>query len=62
MQAKGAGDLNYHWSVSGLAVIKEIAPGKLILKRAQNSGRLTVTLGAGQRRHADHARQPRSGH
>ena len=25
------------------AVIKEVAPGKLILKRAQNSGKLTVT-------------------
>ena len=44
MQAKGAGDLKYRWSVSGLATIKEIAPDKLILKRAQNSGRLTVTL------------------
>ena len=26
-----------------IAVIKEVAPGKLILKRAQNSGKLTVT-------------------
>ena len=43
MQAKGAGDLKFAWSVSGVAVIKEIAPGKLILKRAQNSGQLTVT-------------------
>ncbi len=34
------------WSVSGLAVIKEEAPGKLVLKRAQNSGKLTVTATA----------------
>ena len=44
MQAKGAGELKYDWRVSGLAVFKEIAPGKLILKRAQNSGPMTVTL------------------
>ena len=44
MQAKGAGELKYNWSISPLAVIKEIAPGKLILRRAQNSGKMTVTL------------------
>jgi len=43
MQAKGAGKLNYAWTVSDIAVIKEVAPGKLILRRAQNSGRMTVT-------------------
>lgn len=43
MQAKGAGDLKTKWSVSPFAVIKEIAPGRLLLKRAQNSGALTVT-------------------
>jgi len=43
MQAKGAGELKYQWTASGLAVIKEIEPGKLILKRAQNSGKLAVT-------------------
>lgn len=43
MQAKGAGELKTEWSVGPLAVIKEIAPGKLLLKRAQNSGKLTVT-------------------
>jgi hypothetical protein len=42
MQAKGAGELNYTWSVSGIAVIKEIVPGKIILKRTQNSGKMTV--------------------
>ncbi|MCX5656479.1 MAG: DUF2341 domain-containing protein, partial [Planctomycetota bacterium] len=44
MQAKGAGELNYHWSASGMAVIKEVVPGKLLLNRAQNSGNLTVTV------------------
>ncbi|MBJ7284268.1 MAG: hypothetical protein JHD00_04135, partial [Akkermansiaceae bacterium] len=43
MQAKGVGELKYDWKVSGLAVIKEVANGKLILKRAQNSGPMTVT-------------------
>jgi hypothetical protein len=43
MQAKGAGALKTTWSVSDLAVIQEAAPGKLILKRAQNSGKMTVT-------------------
>ena len=47
MQAKGAGDLNFTWNVTGLAVIKEIKPGKLILKRAQNSGTMTVTASIG---------------
>jgi hypothetical protein len=46
LQAKGAATLNYDWSVSGLAVINETAPGKLILKRSQNSGKLTVTATA----------------
>ena len=43
MQAKGAGELKIEWKVSGIAVIKEVAPGKLLLKRAQNSGAMTVT-------------------
>ena len=43
MQAKGAGELKIEWKVAGLATIKEIVPGKLLLKRAQNSGVLTVT-------------------
>jgi hypothetical protein len=43
MKAKGAGDLKIEWSVSPFAVIKEVAPGKLILKRSQNSGKLTVS-------------------
>ena len=40
---KATGDLKTEWSVGPFAVIKEIAPGKLVLKRAQNSGKLTVT-------------------
>ncbi len=44
MQAKGAGDLKYDWTVSGLAVIKQVLPGKLLLKRAQNSGMLNIKL------------------
>jgi len=44
MQAKGAGVLKYGWTVSGMATIKEIAPGKLLLKRSQNSGTLNVKL------------------
>ncbi len=44
MLAKGAGDLNYTWSIDGIAVAREIAPGKMLLKRAFKSGPLTVTL------------------
>ena len=44
MQAKGAGKLTYAWSAGDIAVIKEAVPGKLILKRSQNSGTLTVTV------------------
>jgi hypothetical protein len=43
MRAKGAGDLHYTWTVANIAAIKDIKPGKLILKRAQNSGTMTVT-------------------
>ncbi len=44
MEAKGAGKLNYTWNVLDIATIQETAPGKLILKRAQNSGKMTVTV------------------
>lgn len=43
LQAAGANRLNYGWTVSGIATIREAAPGKLILNRAMNSGALTVT-------------------
>ena len=42
MEARGEGELKYAWAVSGMAVIKEAASGKLILKRSQNSGLMTV--------------------
>jgi hypothetical protein len=44
MRAKGAGDLTMDWKVSGIAVIKQVAPDKLILQRAQNSGQMTVAV------------------
>jgi hypothetical protein len=44
MTSKGAGDLKDSWKVSGMATISEVGEGKLILKRAQNSGDLTVEL------------------
>lgn len=44
MRANGADKLNYTWTVSDIAVIKEAVPGKLVLTRAQNSGTLTVTV------------------
>ncbi len=43
MQAKGAGELKIEWKVADIATIKEIVPGKLLLRRAQNSGTMTVT-------------------
>lgn len=43
MQAKGAGSVKTEWSAAPFAVIKEVAPGKLLLRRAQNSGVLTIT-------------------
>ena len=45
LKAKGVDRLDYRWTVSDMAAVKEIQPGKLILKRALNSGKLTVTLG-----------------
>jgi hypothetical protein len=42
MTATGAGDLNTTWTVSGGAVIKEVTAGKLILKRSQCGGKITV--------------------
>jgi len=44
MKDKGADNLNYTWAVAGGAVIKDVAPGKLLLKRSQYSGKITVTL------------------
>ncbi len=39
----GAEELKVNWQIAGLAVIKQTAPDRLILKRAQNSGKLTVS-------------------
>ena len=39
----GAGEVRTEWSVESLAVIKEVVPGKLVLRRAQGSGRMKVT-------------------
>ena len=44
MQAKGAGALHYRWSLDGIATLSETESGRLRLTRAQNSGKLTVTL------------------
>jgi hypothetical protein len=46
LQAKGAAAIQYKWTVSGLAVIKEEASGKLILKRSLSSGKLNITATA----------------
>ncbi len=44
MKSEGVGDLNYSWKISGMATVSEAGAGKLVLKRAQNSGTLTVQL------------------
>ena len=44
MKSHGAGELNYSWKVSGMATISEPGEGRLVLKRAQNSGDLTIDL------------------
>ena len=43
MQAMGAGPLKMDWSISDIAVTQETTVDKLVLKRAQNSGKMTVT-------------------
>ncbi|MFO0804707.1 MAG: DUF2341 domain-containing protein [Gemmataceae bacterium] len=43
MKAAGADKINVNWRVADLATIHETAPGKLVLTRAQNSGKLVVT-------------------
>lgn len=44
LQASGAAKLNYTWSITDIATIHEEANGKLILKRAQNSGPMKVIV------------------
>lgn len=43
MQSKGAGKTNVSWNVDDIAVIKQVEAGKLVLKRAQGSGKLRVS-------------------
>ena len=42
MKAKGADKLNYIWTVSDIATIREVRADRLVLNRAQNSGPMTV--------------------
>jgi len=42
LKAKGVGELHYTWTISGGAVIKTLAPDKLILKRSQYTGKIVV--------------------
>ena len=44
LQATGGTNVNYNWSVAGVAVTKQITPGTLTLTRSQGSGPMTVTL------------------
>lgn len=44
MQKAGVGELDYRWEVSGLATVKDEEAGTLVLSRAQNSGKMIVTL------------------
>ncbi len=44
LRAKSADSLQFQWKATGMAVIQQVAPGRLILKRSQNSGPLTISL------------------
>jgi hypothetical protein len=44
MQTKGAGELKCDWTVPSIVEVKDILPGTLVLRRARNSGKLTVTV------------------
>jgi len=44
LAANGGTNVNYQWSVAGVAVTKQISAGTLTLTRAQGNGPLTVTL------------------
>ena len=43
MQASGAGNINVSWLLEGVAVIKQVEDGNLVLKRSQGTGLLQVT-------------------
>jgi len=42
LKAKGAGEVKTKWTVAGGAVIKEVAPDKLILTRSQYTGKIAI--------------------
>ena len=44
LQATGGTNFNYQWSVSGVAVTKQVSPGVLTVTRSQGSGSLVATL------------------
>jgi hypothetical protein len=44
MKAGGAGRLGFEWSVDDVAVIKQVASDRLILKRSQGSGTMHVSV------------------
>lgn len=44
MQAQGAGQLKFNWTIDGVATTKQIAAGKLVLQRAQGSGPMRVSV------------------
>lgn len=44
MKKAGVGELEYRWEVSGVATIKDEVSGGLVLRRAQGSGPMTITL------------------
>ncbi len=44
LKASGTSALNYEWSLDGIAVIKQTHSDKLLLKRALNSGTVTVSV------------------
>lgn len=44
MEAAGVGALDFSWEVSGVATLKEEKSDSLVLRRAQGSGHLRVTL------------------
>jgi len=44
MKDKGSEELHYEWTVSGGAVIREVTPDRLILKRSQCSGSIIIKV------------------
>jgi len=47
MSAKGVDKLDFQWELEDVAVVKKVEKGKLILKRAQGNGPLTLKVGVG---------------